>query len=68
MYCNVLVTQPFDNTFTYKIPSNQIVKPGNIVKVPFGKKKDQIGVVYELCDKNVSAFIILFVKIEEDNP
>ena len=52
MYCNVLVTQPFDNTFTYKVPSNQIVKPGNIVKVPFGKKKDQIGVVYELCDNN----------------
>ena len=39
MYCNVLVTKPFDHTFTYKIRDEQIVKIGSIVQVPFGKKK-----------------------------
>jgi len=42
MYCNVLVVKPFDHTFTYKIKDDQKVKVGNIVNVPFGKKKDQI--------------------------
>ena len=49
MYCNILVTKPFDHTFTYKIRSDQKVKHGSIVSVSFGKKKDQIGIVYELC-------------------
>ena len=48
MYCNVLVTKPFDHTFTYKIKNDQNVKIGSIVSVSFGKKKDQIGIIYEL--------------------
>ena len=48
MYCNILVTKPFDHTFTYKLQSNQLIKKGNIVIVPFGKKNDQIGIVYEI--------------------
>ena len=47
MYCNVLVTKPFDHTFTYKLKPNQTVTKGSIVLVPFGKKNDQIGMVYE---------------------
>ena len=39
MYCNVLVTKPFDHTFTYKIGHGQNLKVGNVVSVPFGKKK-----------------------------
>ena len=39
MYCNILVTKPFDHTFTYKVGNNQDVKPGSIVNVSFGKKK-----------------------------
>ncbi len=50
MYCNVLVTRPFDQTFTYKIRANSKVKLGSIVSVSFGKKKDQLGVVFELID------------------
>ena len=38
MYCNILVTKPFDHTFTYKIKSDQKVKVGSIVSVSFGKK------------------------------
>ena len=49
MYCNVLITKPFDHTFTYKLKSDQIVEKGSIVLVPFGKKNDQIGMVYEIC-------------------
>ena len=56
MYCNVLVTKPFDHTFTYKLKPNQTVTKGSIVLVPFGKKNDQIGMVYEIFEtlpKNV---------------
>ena len=53
MYCNVLVTRPFDHTFTYKIRNDQNVKIGSIVSVSFGKKKDQIGIIYELCGNQI---------------
>ena len=47
MYCNVLVTKPFDHTFTYKVKRGQILEVGSVVNVPFGKKKDEIGIVYD---------------------
>ena len=50
MYCNVLVTKPFDQYFTYKFYINQKIKRGSLVLVPFGKKKDQIGLVYDIVD------------------
>ena len=48
MYCNVLVTKPFDQYFTYKFNIHQKIKNGSLVLVPFGKKKNQIGLVYEI--------------------
>ena len=51
MYCNVIVTRPFDLAFTYRIKNNQKVKIGSVVSVPFGKKKDQLGMVYELINQ-----------------
>ena len=33
MYCNVLVTKPFDHTFTYKLKPDQLVTKGSIVLV-----------------------------------
>ena len=48
MYCNILVTKPFDQYFTYKFNINQKIKKGSIIVIPFGKKKDQLGVVYEV--------------------
>ena len=53
MYCNILVTKPFDHTFTYKIRNDQNVKIGSIVSVSFGKKKDQIGIIYRLCGNEI---------------
>ena len=50
MYCNVLVTKPFDHYFTYKFNIYQKVRRGSLILVPFGKKKDQIGLVYDLLD------------------
>ena len=50
MYCNILVTKPFDQYFTYKFNIHQKIKRGNLVLVPFGKKNDQIGLVYELIE------------------
>ena len=36
MFCNVVVTRPFDQVFTYKLKKGQNVKEGSIVNVPFG--------------------------------
>ena len=48
MYCNVLITKPFNHAFTYRIKKNQNVKIGNIVLVPFGNKNKQLGMVCEV--------------------
>jgi len=47
MYCNVLIIKPFDQTFTYKVKNGQHLDIGSVVNVPFGKKKDEIGIVYD---------------------
>ena len=62
MYCNILVTKPFDHTFTYKIRSDQKVQLGSIVSVSFGKKKEQIGIVYELCGNKIKKSISYTIK------
>ena len=51
MFCNVIITRPFNQVFTYKLKKGQTVKEGSIVRAPFGKTKDQLGVVTELFDK-----------------
>ena len=66
MYCNVLVTKPFDHTFTYKLKLDQSVKKGSIVLVPFGKKNDQIGMVcetYESIPENVRNIKLKEIKL-----
>ena len=45
MFCNIIITRPFDQIFTYKLKEEQAVKEGSIVCVPFGKSKNQIGMV-----------------------
>ena len=50
MYCNILVTKPFNQYFTYKFNIYHKIKKGSLVLVPFGKKKDQIGIVYDIVD------------------
>ena len=52
MFCNVIVTRPFDQIFTYKLKEGQIVKEGSVVSIPFGKSKNQIGMV-ESVSKNL---------------
>jgi primosomal protein N' (replication factor Y) len=51
MFCNVIVTRPFDQAFTYKLKKGQIVKEGSVVSVPFGRSKNQIGMVLSVCQK-----------------
>jgi len=60
MFCNVIVTRPFDQVYTYKLKKDQYVKEGTIVSAPFGKKKDQIGMVVKLIDtpKPTKDFVI----------
>ena len=45
MFCNIIITRPFDQYFTYKLKKGQIVKEGSIVRVPFGRTKNQLGMV-----------------------
>ena len=54
MFCNVIITRPFDQTFTYRLKKDQIVKEGSIISIPFGKSKKQIGMV-ESVFKNISS-------------
>jgi len=51
MFCNVIITRPFDQVFTYKLRKGQSVKEGSIICVPFGKSKNQIGMVVEIIEK-----------------
>tara|TARA_B110000116_G_scaffold264429_1_gene272238 strand:+ start:843 stop:2792 length:1950 start_codon:yes stop_codon:yes gene_type:complete len=46
------VNRPFDQTFTYKLKVGQSVKEGSIVVVPFGRSKNQIGMVVSV-SKNI---------------
>jgi primosomal protein N' (replication factor Y) len=55
MYCNVIVTSPLDQLFTYKVRNKQLVQVGSIVLVPFGKKKDHIGMVVSLISKPLAS-------------
>ena len=48
MFCNIIVTRPFDQVFTYKLKKGQNVREGSIVSVPFGKSNHEIGMVLEL--------------------
>ena len=50
MYCNIIVTRPFNHVFTYDVGSAK-VKKGQIVLVPFGKSK-VTGVVWDEFEKN----------------
>jgi primosomal protein N' (replication factor Y) len=65
MFCNVIVTRPFDQVYTYKLKKGQFVKEGAIVRAPFGKKKNQIGMVVELIDtpKPTKDFVIKEVEV-----
>ncbi|SVC88230.1 uncharacterized protein METZ01_LOCUS341084, partial [marine metagenome] len=65
MFCNVIVTRPFDQIFTYKLKKGQSVKEGTIVCVSFGKKKNQIGMVIELVDspKPTKDFVIKEIEV-----
>ena len=50
MFCNVIVTRPFDQIFTYKLKKGQIVKVGSIVSIPFGRSNNQIGMVESVAE------------------
>ena len=45
MYCNIIITRPFNHVFTYDVGSAK-VKKGQIVLVPFGKSIE-VGMILE---------------------
>ena len=51
MYCNLIVTRPFNQVFTYDT-GNTKVKKGQIAIVPFGKSIE-VGMIVEI---NVSKY------------
>jgi len=46
MYCNIIVTKPFDQVFTYETKDHTITE-GQVVIVPFGKKLE-VGIVWNI--------------------
>ena len=49
MLVGILLPLPFNQPFTYK--TDEVLKLGQLVEVPFGRDK-QIGVVYDLAPQN----------------
>ncbi len=49
MFVSVLLPVPLSTFYTYRVPSNLNVQKGNLVYVPFGKKKS-IGVIWEITE------------------
>ena len=54
MFCNVIITRPFDQIFTYKLKKGQDVERGSIVSIPFGKSGNQIGMVDSIFKKKLT--------------
>ena len=52
MFCKIIVPVPIDKEYTYRYSKNLILKRGDVVKVPFGKRKSEIGLVYEVIQEN----------------
>ena len=59
MYCNLIVTRPFNQVFTYDT-GNTKVKKGQIAIVPFGKSIE-IGMIVEI-NASVSDYKIKNIK------
>ncbi len=53
MYCEIIVTRPFNHAFTYKLKKKKNIKVGTIVSVPFGKQNNQIGMVIKISNSSV---------------
>ena len=52
MFCKVILPLPIKNRFIYKYPKRMILRKGDIVLVPFGKRKDELALVYDLIEKD----------------
>ena len=52
MYCNIIVTAPVEKEYTYLCPQNLVLKKGDIVEVPFGKRKNEVGLVSKVYNNN----------------
>lgn len=48
MYCKVIVTLPLKKEFIYLYPKKLNIRKGNLILVPFGQRKEQIGLVSEI--------------------
>ena len=46
MYCNIIVTRPFNQSFTYNVGLKK-VKRGHLAIVPFGKSTE-IGIIIDI--------------------
>ena len=51
MYCKIIVPVPIKKEYTYECPKNLTLKRGDVVEVPFGRRKSEIGLVYSIIKK-----------------
>ncbi len=62
MYCQVIVPIPFEKEFTYICPKDLLLKEGDVVLVPFGKRKEEIAIVSKVFKRNKSNISIKHLK------
>ena len=62
MFCKIIVPVPINREYTYRYPQHLILKKGDVVEVPFGKRKSEIGLVYEIIKKSELNYPIKNIK------
>jgi len=62
MYYKVIVPVPINKEYTYRYSDDLILNKGDVVEVPFGKRKSEVGLVYENIKKNELNYPIKNIK------
>ena len=62
MFCKIIVPVPINKEYTYRYPQHLILKKGDVVEVPFGKRKSELGLVYEIIKKSELNYPIKNIK------
>ena len=62
MFCKVIVSVPINKEYTYRYSKNLILNKGDIVKVPFGRRKLELGLVYEILQQDELNYPIKNIK------
>lgn len=71
MIVSVVPLRPVSKTYSYRVPAGKAVVPGQVVRIPFGKKDDEptLGIVWDLKgDQSVDPAKLKALTILDDFP